>query len=132
MTKILIADDELMLRAMAADALEDAGFTVFQAADGREALTLLKRNSDIQLLISDVRMPEMDGWALAEAASKFRPELKMVLITGYAEVPQAGTKLEILRKPFNLQALCERARQITGRPGASLAAAMTADPRLRL
>jgi CheY-like chemotaxis protein len=119
-TKILIADDELMLRAMAAEALEDAGFTVFQAADGREALTLLKRNPAIQLLITDVRMPEMDGWTLAETALKFRADLKVLLITGYDQSPEPGTHsfrtFPILRKPFNLQTLCDRAREIGGEP----------------
>lgn len=125
MVKILIADDELMLRAVAAEALEDAGFTVFQAADGREALSLLKRNPDIQLLISDVRMPEMDGWTLAETALKFRTELKVLLITGYDQSPQPGTHsfrtFPVLRKPFNLQTLCERARQVTAPAGHGLA-----------
>lgn len=104
-----------MLRELAADALTEAGFLVFQAACGREALALLKRNPAIELLISDIHMPEMDGWTLVGAASKFRPDLKVLLMTGYAQPPHpemAGC--EILRKPFNLQTLCARARQVTG------------------
>lgn len=129
---VLIADDEIMLREIAAEALSDAGFIVFQAAHGREALSLLKRNPAISLLISDVRMPEMDGWQLAHAAHRFRPELKILLMTGFAETVEPGTihfpKFEILKKPFNLQALCQRARQVTGHAGLGLPGSQLGDP----
>ncbi|MGH6828088.1 MAG: response regulator, partial [Rhizomicrobium sp.] len=61
--QVLIAEDEVMLRAIAVEMLEDAGFEVFQAADGEEALALLKLNPGIALLISDIKMPRMDGYA---------------------------------------------------------------------
>lgn len=132
LASVLIADDEIMLREIAAEALSDAGFLVFQAAHGREALTLLKGNPAIALLISDVRMPEMDGWALADAALKFRPDLKVLLITGYDETLEPGTihfpRFEILKKPFNLQALCERARRITGHASPAPQALRRHDP----
>ena len=87
MSQILVAEDEAMLRAIAVEMLEDAGFSVFQAGDGEEALTLLRGNPGIEVLVSDIKMPRMDGYALAEAGLALRPELKILLMTGYAQEP---------------------------------------------
>jgi response regulator RpfG family c-di-GMP phosphodiesterase len=64
--QILIAEDEAMFRDAAVEALKAGGFEVFQAGDGEEALALLKEHPHISLLISDVRMPYMDGYALGD------------------------------------------------------------------
>ena len=85
MSQILVAEDEAMLRTIAVEMLEDAGFAVFQAGDGEEALALLKTNPGIEVLVSDIKMPRMDGYALAEAGLALRPELKILLMTGYAQ-----------------------------------------------
>ena len=86
-TTLLLAEDEAMLRVIAVEMLEDAGFEVFEAADGVEALELLKAHPEISLLVSDIKMPRMDGYALAEAGLALRPELKILLMTGYAQEP---------------------------------------------
>jgi two-component system cell cycle sensor histidine kinase/response regulator CckA len=118
MGRILVAEDEIMLRIIAVEMLEDAGFTVFQAADGEEALAMLKANPDIDLLVSDVKMPRMDGYALVQAGRDFKPDLKVLLMTGYAQEPPAGVAalkgVMTLHKPFNLDRLCELAGQILG------------------
>ena len=113
-TQILIAEDEAMLRVIAVEMLEDAGFTVFEAADGEEALALLKANPGIALLLSDVKMPRMDGYALVEAGLALRPDLKVVLMTGYAQEPPPALPRAIptLHKPFNLDRLCELAGEM--------------------
>src|ERR1700755_1471621 len=115
--QILIAEDELMLRVIAVEMLEDAGFEVFQAADGEDALAVLRDNPGIQLLISDIKMPRMDGYALVRAGLALRPGLKTLLMTGYAEDPPPGLlgsgQVEILRKPFDLDRLCRLAAEIT-------------------
>jgi CheY-like chemotaxis protein len=117
MPEILVAEDESMLRIIAVEMLEDAGFQVFQAADGEEALALLKAHPRIALLISDIKMPRMDGYALVRAGLAHKPELRILLMTGYAEDPPAGLlrggHVEILRKPFDLDRLCELAGQMT-------------------
>jgi DNA-binding NtrC family response regulator len=117
MRQILIAEDEMMLRAIAVEMLEDAGFQVFQAADGEEALTLLKQNPGIALLVSDVKMPRMDGYALVQAGLEFKPNLKILMMTGYAQEPPPELirqrQIETLRKPFNLDRLCELADAMT-------------------
>jgi len=116
-TPILVAEDEAMLRLIAVEMLQDAGFEVYEAADGAEALDLLKANPGIALLVSDIKMPRMDGYALVEAGLAFRPELKVLLMTGYSQEPpptiQKIRDLQILRKPFNLERLCTLAAEMT-------------------
>jgi DNA-binding NtrC family response regulator len=116
-TPILVAEDEAMLRLITVEVLQDAGFEVFEAADGAEALDLLKANPAIALLVSDVKMPRMDGYALVEAGLAFRPELKVLLMTGYSQAPPPAIQnirnLQILRKPFNLERLCTLAAEMT-------------------
>ncbi|MBV9550996.1 MAG: response regulator [Alphaproteobacteria bacterium] len=113
MGQILLAEDEAMLRIIAVEMLEDAGFTVFQAGDGEEALALLKANPGIELLVSDVKMPRMDGYALVQAGRDFKPDLKVLLMTGYAQEPPAEVAalkgVQTLHKPFNLDKLCQLA-----------------------
>jgi CheY-like chemotaxis protein len=117
-TPILVAEDEAMLRLITVEVLQDAGFEVFEAADGAEALDVLKANPAIELLVSDIKMPRMDGYALVEAGLAFRPKLKVLLMTGYSQEPpptiQRIRDIQILRKPFNLERLCALAAQMTG------------------
>lgn len=110
---ILIADDEAMFRDAVALTLQASGFKVFQAADGQEALAMLRDHREIALLVSDIRMPGMDGYALTEAGLELRPDLKVILMTGHAADPlvldrQIGT----LRKPFDTNLLCRRAAEL--------------------
>jgi CheY-like chemotaxis protein len=113
---ILVAEDEAMLRVIAVEMLEDAGFKVFEAGDGVEALELLKDNPEIRLLVSDVKMPRMDGYALVEAGIALRPDLKVLLMTGYAQEPPPqllkARDIQILHKPFNLEKLCAMAAEM--------------------
>lgn len=117
-TPILLAEDEAMLRVIAVEMLEDAGFEVFEAGDGVEALELLKANPQIVLLVSDIKMPRMDGYALVEAGIALKPELKVLLMTGYAQEPPPAVlrarEVQILHKPFNLEKLCALAAEMVG------------------
>lgn len=119
MSQVLVAEDEAMLRAIAVEMLEDAGYAVFQAGDGEEALALLKNNPGIEILVSDIKMPRMDGYALAEAGLQLRPELKILLMTGYAQDPPPSLlrarEIHTLHKPFNLERLCELVGEMLGR-----------------
>ena len=113
---VLLAEDEAMLRIIAVEMLEDAGFKVFEAGDGVEALELLKAHPEISLLVSDIKMPRMDGYALVEAGLQFKPDLKVLLMTGYSQDPPphilkvAG--IQTLRKPFSLEKLCALAAEM--------------------
>jgi CheY-like chemotaxis protein len=115
---LLLAEDEAMLRLLATEMLEEAGFHVFEAADGAEGLELLKSHPEISLLVSDIKMPRMDGYALAEAGLALKPDLKILLMTGYAQAPPPEllrqAEIQILHKPFNLERLCALAAEMTG------------------
>jgi CheY-like chemotaxis protein len=114
---ILLAEDEAMLRIIAVEMLEDSGFKVFQAGDGLEALELLKAHPEIALLVSDIKMPRMDGYALVEAGLQFKPGLKVLLMTGYSQDPPPhlvkAAGVQILHKPFSLEKLCALAAEMT-------------------
>jgi CheY-like chemotaxis protein len=116
MAQILIAEDEAMLRIIAVEMLQDAGFTVYEAGDGVEALALLEANPGIELLVSDVKMPRMDGYALVQAGRELKPDLKVLLMTGYAQDPPAHlNKVVTLHKPFSLDKLCQMAAEMVGK-----------------
>jgi DNA-binding response OmpR family regulator len=111
MAKILIAEDEESLRAMCARGLTMSGHDVMTACDGSEALDLLKRESGrFDLLLTDIRMPIMDGIALALAAARDFPDLVILLMTGYADQRERAHGLDalihdVIAKPFTLAAL---------------------------
>ena len=113
---IIVADDEAMLRIMISQYLEDSGFAVVEAADGLEAFHETKTHPDCCLLISDVKMPNMDGYSLAKSVLELMPYLPVLLMTGYADpIPEAlRTRVTLLKKPFPIEDLCERAKMICG------------------
>jgi CheY-like chemotaxis protein len=112
---VLVAEDETMFRDAAVESLKACGFNVFQAGDGEEALAILKAHPEISLLVSDVRMPNMDGYALVEQGLALRPKLKVILMTGYAQTPPKvveAQEIGTLRKPFDIDDLCRRAEDM--------------------
>jgi CheY-like chemotaxis protein len=81
--------------------LEELGHKVFEASSGKQALNILRHEADIDLLITDQAMPGMTGTELADAVRLERPDLPVIIATGYAELPaNADTKLLKLSKPF--------------------------------
>ena len=108
MARILLAEDEEALRAFVARALAQDGHAVVSTADGAEALDVLTADRDgFDLLLTDIRMPVMDGIALALAAARDRPELIILLMTGYAEQRERADDLmekiiDVVSKPFAL------------------------------
>jgi PAS domain S-box-containing protein len=102
---VLVVDDEPHIRNLTAEILSQRGYRVLTAAHGTEALTLFTpRATEIALVISDVRMPELDGPALAHALPRFNPAVKILFITGAASVREGGASLPphrpLLGKPF--------------------------------
>src|SRR5689334_8680044 len=120
--QVVLAEDDKGLRLVIAEALADAGLKVAHAANGAEAFALLKQNPGSQaLLITDIRMPQMDGYELAEAALALNPDIKMLMLTGYPEMripPPALQAREIrtLMKPVELDRLCTVAMDMLSRP----------------
>jgi CheY-like chemotaxis protein len=99
--RVLVADDEPYIRFCVAYELEDDGSEVVEATDGAEALDLIAGDARIAALVTDVRMPNMDGWTLAERVRELRPGLPVLYITGHSDVsarPVAGSL--VLAKPF--------------------------------
>jgi CheY-like chemotaxis protein len=106
MAKILITEDEDSLRSFVARALRLDGHETHEAADGAEGLQLLEE-APYDLLLSDIRMPVMDGIELAHRASAQFPALKILLMTGYAEQRERADDLmtkviDVVDKPFAL------------------------------
>ena len=108
MSRILLAEDEEALRAFIARALAQDGHEVVAAADGGEALdVLIREQGRFDLLLTDIRMPVMDGIALALAAARDHPDLTILLMTGYADQRERVSGLEalicdVISKPFAL------------------------------
>jgi CheY-like chemotaxis protein len=108
MARILIAEDEDGLRTLVARALAQDGHTVVTANDGAEALDVLTREQGaFDLLLTDIRMPIMDGIALALATARDHPHVTVLLMTGYADQRERATGLEtlihdVISKPFSL------------------------------
>ena len=104
MARILVADDEQGLRAFVAEALESDGHVVAQAADGVEAAQRLARES-FDLLITDLKMPRMDGLALLRQARLEQPEMEVIMLTAYGSVDTAVEAMKLgafdyLEKPI--------------------------------
>jgi CheY-like chemotaxis protein len=105
---IMVVDDEAEVRMIVAEFLEDSGYNVLQADGGAEALRMLQIASDVELLITDIRMPDMSGLELADIATAFRPDLKVILISGYFIAQQVQRRF--LRKPFRMRELIDAVR----------------------
>lgn len=108
MARILIAEDEEPLRVLTARALTDSGHEVVTAVDGADALDILAREEGrFELLLTDIRMPLMDGIALALATARDYPQVTIVLMTAYADQRERASNLEalihdVILKPFTL------------------------------
>jgi CheY-like chemotaxis protein len=111
MARILIAEDEDTLRALCTRALMTEGHDVLTAADGGAALEILTREQGrFDLILTDIRMPVMDGIALALSAARDYPEVCIMLMTGYADQRERAHGLDalihdVITKPFTLATL---------------------------
>jgi signal transduction histidine kinase/ActR/RegA family two-component response regulator len=115
---ILLVEDEDAVRLFSARALRNKGYKVIEARSGEAALVIMGQDSEpIDLLITDVVMPEMDGPALVEEVRQRRPDMKVIFISGYAESAfrqQAsdGSMLHFLAKPFSLKQLATKVKDV--------------------
>jgi two-component system cell cycle sensor histidine kinase/response regulator CckA len=115
---ILLVEDEEAVRAFAARALASRGYTVHEAGSGTEALEVMEETGgSIDLVVSDVVMPEMDGPSLLRELRKTRPDLKIIFVSGYAEdafeenLPE-GETFFFLPKPFTLKQLATTVKDV--------------------
>jgi DNA-binding NtrC family response regulator len=126
---VLVVDDETAVRRFAARVLQREGFEVLEATDGAEALELVKagRHSPIDVIVSDIVMPRMNGVELMEALSTICPDVPVILMSGYATAALSelgiATPCSILMKPFQAdRLLAEVQRCVSQRGGGSSAA----------
>jgi signal transduction histidine kinase/DNA-binding response OmpR family regulator len=106
--KVLVVEDVALIRVTTVDMVEQLGFPVADAADANEALVILKQDSAIAILLTDLGLPGMNGHQLVEEALKLNPALKIIIASGYSTSENAGDRVSgalYLTKPFDMQQL---------------------------
>lgn len=115
--RILLVEDEDAVRMFAARALKDKGYEVLEASNAMDAIDIAKNNQDIDLIITDVVMPGMDGPHMINEVRQFMPKVQVVFISGYAEDSfrsklNTEENIHFLPKPFNLKDLALKVKDI--------------------
>ncbi|MFC1456607.1 PAS domain-containing protein [Microvirga arabica] len=117
---VLVVEDEPVVRDLIVDVLKDLGYQALEAVDGPSGLKMLQSPRRIDLLVTDVGLPGMNGRQLADQAREHRPDLKVLFITGYAENAAVASGfleqgMEMITKPFAVEALAIRIREMIER-----------------
>jgi signal transduction histidine kinase len=110
---ILIVDDEELVRKATAEMLRTLGHEVREADGGSDALRILQLERQIEIVVTDYKMPRMDGAELARLVRELRPEMPMLLISGYTGAADPIAGLPRLNKPFGLAELAQSLRQLS-------------------
>ncbi|MGO4527069.1 PAS domain S-box protein [Microvirga sp. 2MCAF35] len=118
---VLVVDDEPIVRSLILEVLAELGYQALEATDGPSGLKILESRQRIDLLVSDVGLPGLNGRQLADHARLIRPHLKVLFITGYAEQAAIASGflapgMEMITKPFAIEDLAARIREIIARP----------------
>lgn len=133
MAKLLIVEDDESVRTLAARALERAGHIVDVACDGAQGLEAIHSELGIyDLVVSDIRMPEMDGIEMAQLAARSYPGLPILLMTGYADQRERAEELDaiivdVVQKPFTLADIRDRVSLALARTSSNQSAALFPD-----
>ena len=114
--RVLLVEDEDMVRAVAERALTRQGYAVVSASDGDEGLELVRAGGEFDLVVSDVVMPSMDGPAMAREIRKIAPNLPVLFMSGYAEEQLRNEidfeEMYFIPKPFSVQQIAARVGQV--------------------
>jgi CheY-like chemotaxis protein len=118
---ILVVEDDASVRELVCEILRDLDYEVMEAIDGPSGLAVLNSPARIDLLVTDVGLPGLNGRQLADAARATRPSLKVLFMTGYAEAAARGSGfldagMELITKPFTLESIASRIRGIVATP----------------
>jgi len=109
---ILVVEDEALLRIVVVEILQEAGYAVLQAPDGVSGCEIMKTGAPIDLLIIDIKMPGMSGYDVARAGLQMKPEMRVLLMTGYAQEPlpenMRNFGIEVIHKPFDFDEFVRR------------------------
>jgi DNA-binding NtrC family response regulator len=115
---ILIVEDEVLIRMSSAAALEDAGFHILEAGGSAEALDMLMAHQDIDVLMTDVRMPgEMSGLDLVALVHRFHPDIRAIVVSGHTSAEDAcnAGAIGFLPKPYMAHSLVRAITDLIGR-----------------
>ena len=119
MPTVLVVDDEPLIRSMVSTMLEQGGFAVITAEDGPEAIRLSRTYSgQIDLVLTDVVMPEMSGHVLARELQAENPTLPILLMSGHCERDECAP-FSVLPKPFSVDSLLSSVRNALGQASSS-------------
>src|SRR5215213_612293 len=115
---VLVVEDVPQIRATAVQLFQELGCEVFDAYNGYDALTILEAHPEIQVLFADVRMPGMSGPELAQVARRLRPDLRIVLTSGYVSRDDVPNGIPFVPKPWRTGDLADVVRwaPTTGEP----------------
>jgi CheY-like chemotaxis protein len=117
---VLVVEDEAMVRLLVVEVLKDLGYHALEAENGTSALRILKTSQRIDLLVTDLGLPDISGRHVADAGLAGRRNLKVLLMTGYAEKAAGSSFLEagmeIITKPFTMDVLAARLREMIEQP----------------
>jgi CheY-like chemotaxis protein len=117
--RVLLVEDEALVRLLAAEALRESGYSVVEAATGDEAAVLLLGPARFDLLLTDVRMPGvLDGLNVATKARERQPGIPILVVSGYStglarRFEELSPPSAFLQKPYHLDALLDATRQLT-------------------
>jgi PAS domain S-box-containing protein len=112
--RVLVVDDDATVREVTAGFLSDLGHETVEAADGDAALRVLEDDPSVRLMVADFAMPRMTGAELSERARAMRPDLPILLVTGYAELAKLAADIPVLHKPYRQADLAEQVAMLLG------------------
>lgn len=110
---ILVVEDDAIVRMLIVDVLEELEFTVVEAADAEEALKKVEDTHQvIDLMMTDVGLPDMDGKQLATKVRELRPALPILFASGYAENIDVPPGMQVIAKPFSIDQLRDKVKSM--------------------
>lgn len=118
---VMLVEDDAAVRMLVLDLLKELGYRAHEAEDAKSALPVLESDLRLDLLVTDVGLPGMNGRQLAEIARQHRPELKVLFMTGYAEIAAERQGfleegMDMVAKPFSIDLLANKIRTMIGQP----------------
>ena len=114
---VLLVEDDPSVRLLMGEVLRDLGYACIEAIDGQAATPILRSNARLDLMITDIGLPGMNGRQLADLARRHRPDLRVLFVTGYAEHATGDDRflepgMAMITKPFTLDALAAKIREV--------------------
>lgn len=118
---MLVVEDESVVRSLIVEVLGELGYVAIEASDGPSGLQVLQSSRRIDLLVTDIGLPGLNGRQIADAGRILRPTLRVLFMTGYAEnAAQASgflePSMEMVTKPFAMETFAEKIRDMLSKP----------------